>query len=308
MFGANDDDLRKSFGVLTRVLDGEGLETNSGVHGHRGYKGDYVFMLLGGTPPIAPRVFKVMGNFGSRLFFLELHTPEVQEDDLIGQNRGADRKQRETACQAITEGFLRTLWAANPDGVTWNKAGDSEDCLRVIARCAILLAALRAPINVWPIGEDGTLTHSIPIVEKPNRINCLFYNLARANALVSGRRQITADDLWPVLELTFDSAPATRAKVFRGLIEAGGMLATSEVEKLLRCSPPTARKEMEALAVLGVVEKTASPDKAGSPEAQIVLDERFEWFKSDECKALLNTQRVENSSLVATSNVTTSQV
>jgi hypothetical protein len=294
MFGANDDDLRKSFGVFTRVLDGEGLETDSGVHGQRGYKGDYVFMMLGGTPPIAPRVFKVMGNFGSRLFFLALHMPDESEDSLIDQNRGQDRKQRESDCQAITDGFLRTLWADNPNGVIWNKADDPEECLRVIARCARLLAALRAPINVWPIGDDGEkLTHSIPIIEKPNRINCLLYNLARAHALIYGRRQLANEDLWPVLDLTYDSAPPTRAKVFRKLIEAGGTLTTSDVEKLLCCSPPTARKEMEALLVLGIVEKTECPGATGRQETHITLDSRFEWFTSDECKALLNTHRVE---------------
>lgn len=124
IFGAKDDDLMKSLGILTRVLDGEGLETDSGVHGKRGYKGDYVFMLLAGTPPIAPRVFKVMGNFGSRLFFLTLHTPTETDDELIAQNLGTDRKQRENICKAATEGFLRTLWASNPAGVTWEKAGD----------------------------------------------------------------------------------------------------------------------------------------------------------------------------------------
>ena len=72
IFGAKDDDLIKSFGILTRALDGEGLETDSGTHGKRGYKGDYLFMFLGGTTPIPPRVFKVMGNIGSRLFFLSL--------------------------------------------------------------------------------------------------------------------------------------------------------------------------------------------------------------------------------------------
>ena len=288
MFGAKEDDLIKSFGVLTRVLDGEGLQTDSGVHGRRGYTGDYLFMLLGGTPPIAPRVFKIMGNFGSRLFFLALHTPEEQEDDLIAQNMGEDRKSREIACQKITGGFLRTLWADNQSGVEWNKTGDPEFCLRVVARCARLLAHLRGAINVWPVGEDGKLTHSIPTIEKPNRINCLFYNLARGHALACGRRQLTTEDLWPVLDLTFDSAPGTRAKLFRGLIEAGGSLTTSDMERLLRCSPPTARKEMEALAVLGVVHKSEfAYDPKGQRENEISLDSRFEWFGSGECKALL---------------------
>ena len=290
IFGAKDDDLIKSFGILTRVLDGEGLETDSGVHGKRGYKGDYPFMLLAGTPPIPPRVFKIMGNFGSRLFFLALHTPEENDDDLIAQNRGADRKSKEVACKKATENFLCTLWAENPSGIAWNKAADPDDCLRVIARCARLLAALRGAINVWHTDEGGErLSHNVPVIEKPLRINCLLYNLARGHALVCARRQLTAEDLWPVLDVTFDSAPTIRAKLFRKLIEAGGTLNTSDAVKLLRCSEPTARKEMEALAVLGVAEKTTdSKDEPGRPPAQITLKSRFAWFASADCKALMS--------------------
>src|SRR6516162_5474737 len=182
IFGAKEDDLIKSLGILTRVLDGEGLETDSGVHGRRGYKGDYLFMLLAGTLPIPPRVFKIMGNFGSRLFFLCLHTPDENDDELIAQNKGTDRKLKERESRRATENFLRTLWATNPTGIIWNKADDPDDCLLVIARCARLLARLRGAINVWlSEGEGGEkLSHTVPAIEKPRRINCLFYNLARS--------------------------------------------------------------------------------------------------------------------------------
>ena len=291
IFGAKEDDLIKSLGILTRVLDGEGLETDSGVHGKRGYKGDYIFMLLAGTPPIPPRVFKIMGNFGSRLFFLALHTPEESDDDLVAQNKSVDRKSRESACRTATGEFLRTLWSDNPSGIAWNKANDRDDCLRVIARCARLLAALRGAINVWSTVEGGEkLSHNVPVIEKAHRINCLLYNLARGHALICGRRQLTNEDLWPVLEVTFDSAPTIRAKVFRRLIEADGTLNTSDVVGLLRCSAPTARKEMEALSVLGIADKTAEgKDEAGAPETKINLTSRFAWFASAECKALMSS-------------------
>ncbi|CEF49135.1 unnamed protein product [uncultured bacterium] len=290
IFGAKDDDLIKSLGILTRVLDGEGLETDSGVHGRRGYKGDYLFMLLAGTPPIPPRVFKIMGNFGSRLFFLRLHTPDEDDAELIAQNKGTAWKLKECECRRATENFLRTLWATNPEGVTWNKAGDSDDCLLVIARCARLLARLRGAINVWHSdGEGGEkLSHTVPVIEKPNRINCLLYNLARAHALICGRRQLTTEDLWPVLDVTLDSGPTNRAKVVRGLIEAGGTLCTSDVVKLLGHSSPTALKEMEALSLLGIVNKTAEDqNEPGRPETQITLASRFAWFGSEDCKVLM---------------------
>jgi hypothetical protein len=207
---------------------------------------------------------------------------------LIAQNRRANRKLKEATCDKTTDNFLRTLWTDNPEGVLWNKAGDPEDWLRVIARCAGLLAALRAPINAWH-SDDGSerLSQAVPVIEKPERIDCLLYNLARAHALVCGRRQLTADDLAPVLDVTFDSAPTLRARVFRGLVEAGGRLTTSDVVKLLRCSSPAARKEMEALAVPGVADKTSEDSVGrGRPEMETALASCSGWLLSEESQAL----------------------
>jgi predicted transcriptional regulator len=286
IFGVKEDELLKTMGILTRALDGEGLETDSGVHGKRGYTGDWLFMLLAGTTPIPPRVFKVMGTLGSRLFFLALHPNTKSHDELIAQNRGTARREKERACREATDLFLRTLWTANPGGVEWNKVGDPDDCLRVIARCAELLAALRGAIQVWPSEHDSSMNHNVPVIEQPDRINCLLYNLARGHALLCGRTQLATADLAPVLEVTFDSAPTIRSKVFRGLLEQGGTLKTSQVEKLLRCSKPTALREMEALAVLGVADKTEADPEYGRPEHELRLAEKFEWFATAERKAL----------------------
>jgi hypothetical protein len=59
-----------------------------------------------------------------------------------------------------------------------------------------------------------------------------------------------------------------------------------QVEKLLRCSKPTALKEMEALTVLGVADKTEGDAEYGRPEHELRLAEKFQWFATDECKGL----------------------
>jgi len=69
IFGEREEDLRKSLSILTRVFDGEGLQTDSGIHGRRGYSGDYLFMFLAASTPISLKTWKAMSNFGSRLFF-----------------------------------------------------------------------------------------------------------------------------------------------------------------------------------------------------------------------------------------------
>ena len=74
LFGLRNEDLLENFSILTRVLDGQGLTTDSGVHGHRGHTGDFLFAWIGCTTPIEHRVWKTMGKLGSRFLFLEMPT------------------------------------------------------------------------------------------------------------------------------------------------------------------------------------------------------------------------------------------
>ena len=60
LFTGKDDDVREQFGMITRLLDGEGLETNSGVHGKRGYYGKYMFTWLGAAVDIPYSVYKFL--------------------------------------------------------------------------------------------------------------------------------------------------------------------------------------------------------------------------------------------------------
>jgi hypothetical protein len=282
IFGSKEEELKKTLAVLTRTLDGKGLQTDSGVHGQRGYVGDYLFMMLCGTTPPPPKVFKTMATLGGRMFFLGLHPEKKSRKDLIAQNRGRHWKAKEKVCREATANFLRTLWSENPNGIDWDAERDPENCMDVIARCAELLASLRGTIETWESDYDGSVTHAAPIKEHPDRINCLFYNLARGHAVICGRRQISNDDLWPVIGLTFDSASPIRSRVFRHLLEKGGTLKTSDVEKLLDCSPPTARKEMDALSALGVTDKFEI-----SGMTTIALTENFSWFLCEECSSLM---------------------
>ena len=104
--------------------------------------------------------------------------------------------------------------------------------------------------------------------------------------MLCGGTQLAKADLALVLEVTFDSAPTIRSKVFRTLLEQNGTVKTGQVEKLLRCSKPTALKEMEALAILGIADKTEGDAEYGRPEHELRLAEKFQWFTTDESKGL----------------------
>lgn len=289
IFSKRDDDLNECLGLLTRVLDGEGLNTDSGIHGQRQYVGEYLFMILAGSTPIPPRVWKMMGNLGSRLFFLNMGVKEKSEEELAEQLTTLAYKEKEKACRIATKGFLYTLWNKYPDGVDWNKSADKQEDKIIIARCAQLLAKLRGVINIWKDkSEDGEVyNYTQPVIEKPDRINQLFYNLCRGHALVCGRTQINQEDLRLIVELAVDSAPTIRAKLFRKLLENEGTITTSEVMSALNCSRPTALKEMEALKILGLGYLTdESYGNVGEPEKNLHLIKGFKWFLSDECKKI----------------------
>lgn len=307
IFGEREEDLLKNLGVLTRVLDGEGLELDSGLHGKRGYKGDYCFMLLAGSTPLPPRVWKMSGNLGSRLFFCQIRSPEKGEAELANQLTDTSWLEKQSRCQEATKTYVEELFAEFPDGLDWQKSKDPKELLKVISRCAKLLARLRGTINVWQertTGDDKeTYSYTEPVVEKPDRINQLLYNFARSHALAQGRTQIEEADLSVVIDVTLDSAPRTRTNLFRLLITNGGELLTNQVMATLSCSHTTAHREMEALKILGLVEIDEGHGITGQ-EKNMALRPEFEWFLSEECKRLLNTVSKTRAAATKFDNVT----
>lgn len=285
LFGQRDDDLLKNMGILTRVLDGEGLELGAGVHGLRGYSGDFSFMLLAASTPISPKVFKLMGNLGSRLFFLNLRSEKKEEGELATQLISTSWKEKQAMCKKATHDFLKILLSKYPDGVEWTKEGDPKDCLLIISRCANLLSKLRGSINVWR--EDyGTDAYSYqePIIEMPDRISQILYNLARGHALICGRTNINHDDLGIILNVTFDSAPLSRSRLFRILIENKGEISTDNLMEKINCSRPNALREMETLKILGLVNlATGENYTVGRPVKIMILKPELSWFIEEEC-------------------------
>src|SRR5262249_4439443 len=59
-FRGKRDEIENRWAILARVLDGRGLVTDSGVHGRRGYEGDYPFVWLGATTYLPDAAFEAM--------------------------------------------------------------------------------------------------------------------------------------------------------------------------------------------------------------------------------------------------------
>lgn len=90
-FAAKDDDLIQIIGIVTRILDGNGYESDSGAQGHRGYSGKMMFTWIGAAVDIPHKVHKYLGNVGPKLYFLR--PPVIQnktEDDYLNQIKNDD--------------------------------------------------------------------------------------------------------------------------------------------------------------------------------------------------------------------------
>jgi len=297
IFSKSEDGLNESLGLLTRVLDGQGLNTDSGTHGQRHLSGDYLFMMLAASTPIRSRVWKVMGSIGSRLFFLNMHSIEKSEAELVAQITSTSTSSKENVCREMTKGFVESLWFHNPQGITWNMNGDKDEYKKIIGRCAKLLSRLRGVTNAWEkkVDDVQVIEFDPPIIENPDRINQLLYNLCRGHAVVCGRTQLTTDDLRPAIEVTFDSAHILRVKLLRGLLDHDGVMKTHEVQSCLDCSKPTALKQMEILRILRIAKiEVIDDDLVGGQEHEIRLSDDLVWFLSNECREIRGLAQVIN--------------
>jgi len=91
MFSRNENDLKQNFGTLLRILDGEGLTRHGGIHGTRGYSGEYKFIFLAATVSVPENAWDLMRDSGTRILFLEM--PEAssiaeQTEKLLRQLNG----------------------------------------------------------------------------------------------------------------------------------------------------------------------------------------------------------------------------
>lgn len=280
IFGMRDDDLLKTMGILTRVFDGEGLETESGVYGRRGYQGDYLFMFLAASTEIRPKVWRVMGNFGSRLFFLNLNVPDKSHEDLAQQIRSkSSAKEKEVICRVVTKKFLEKYFPGVRK-VAWNKLEDDKVLVGEIGRLAQLVAHLRGIINVWKDSE-GLYESTSAQIEKPDRINQAFYNLARGHALACGRTKINEEDISVVTAVALSSAQMERVRFFKLLIDHGGSLDTDTILNRLKISRTHALKIMKAFEQLEIVEVNEALH-VGNKQIPFTaeLSKKFSWFIS----------------------------
>lgn len=292
-FAAKDEELIQVLGIMTRILDGHGYESDTGAHGHRGYNERMMFVWLGAAVDIPRKVHKHLATLGPKLYFLRLSAFNKSEDDYfkqLGDDFEAKIKEIHTALFEYLKYFEscpRAVIENEVPKILWDDTKDEESAVRQIIKLGQLLAHLRGVVSTWETqGTQGSdYSYCMPTIEEPGRAITQLRNLARGHALIKGRNSITSDDIPIVIKVVLSTASIERATIFDILISHKGTLTTSVITRSLNVTAHTAHRTMTELSALGLVDSTALTNTPNS-EKKITLKADFSWFLSEEFQKL----------------------
>ena len=214
-FGQRQEDLTSNIAALTEVFDGRGYERTSGVHGHRGYWGDFRFCMLGATTPLEHRVWRVLGKLGSRWVFYRMPKEHITAQTLA-QEMTASYRDKIERCRAVVVQFIHELWKERGGfaGFEWDLSVEDNNLLTTIGAVAIKVCAWRGlQLRQDDVGYNPALQ------EVPRRLAQTLYALARGHALLYGRTKLEYIDVEFVSRIAYSSMPEDRARIFQYLLE-----------------------------------------------------------------------------------------
>jgi predicted transcriptional regulator len=322
LFTGKEEDIKEQFGIITKVLDGKGYKSESGVHGQRGYHGEYMFSWIGAAVDIPHNIYKFLSTIGFKIYFLRLPRTEVTTDDLADQlltEKPFGEKMNEIE-KSLLEYLIwfelcpLSIGLQNLVKIEWDKSKENRNLIKIIAELAILLSHLRGNVVTYKSSniEDfipssssdennnnnnnssSTTTnyhvtefiHGIPTIEDPSRAVQQLYNLARGHALSYGRNFITMDDISLVLKVVLSTGSIERVLILDLLIAHQGELTTSQITTAMRISNSTAKRTMTEFKGLELVTMERTNENASNSEYKITLNPKFKWFLTEDFSKL----------------------
>lgn len=248
LFSDDEKALKKSFGTLTSVLDGNGYVTNSGTQGKRSYDGEFLFNWIGATTPIKPRVHELMSQLGNRILFYEIPSREVSLEELMATGDDVETKgkvMRHRVNDLIEAHFERfAVNSVDPDSVAI-----SEPLLRSLATSARLIVSGRVAITrIKRSNEDDEL--EVGDKEGPHRVFHLLRMLCKGLALIARRKYVTDADVSIIRHVAMSSLPPKRRSLLRAMQD--GEITSTEFAALENITKPTALQRMKELAATGL--------------------------------------------------------
>lgn len=162
-----------------------------------------------------------------------------------------------------------------------------EAIIELIGRIARFVCVARATITgrmKRDFYRGDEFIFNQPMIEEPDRLATILFNLARGHALIHGRNCLTWEDLSPVIEIALSSMPDDRRQVIQHMVSSkGGFTDAKKLEEALGVSRPTALDIMRLLDAIGLV---SFAEGSGSKLSYTTLKDEFHWILTEEFRAL----------------------
>lgn len=256
IFSGKQDELKSKFAMLTTVLDGEGLVTNSGTQGTRGYQEKINFVWLGATTPPSSQVFNLMAQLGTRLFFFSTDSPLPNAFSYSEVIRGKKSNQvGKESCQLAIAEFLECLFSIHQlrslslEQITI-PIGTADDMGFLVEA----LSRLRGCISVGEGQSSDEDRYTTPTIEHGWRAAQVLRALACGSAIIRGHIEVDDVDCAFIRHVVLSSMPEYRRKIFEAILQLGGTnLTAQDVADWAKTAKKTALHRLKELLILGVV-------------------------------------------------------
>jgi predicted transcriptional regulator len=317
LFNLKEEDLRVALAKITRIADGHGFASDSGVYGHRAY-GDTMFTWLAAVVDISNHAYRVMAHLGPKLYFMRLPYNEISPEDLL--NNLKDPEKFNKKYKAIEEALLDylkwfeigpTLMMRIPTSrhlreIQWDSSKDDPKALEYIVNLSILLGYLRCEGIGHTRESTIILSGSDPdsdeneqgyayiagSMEDVTRASEVLRNIARGHALITGFNYMREEDISIVAKVVLSTARVERVKALIALINNDGWITKKELSVRIGFSLSKAYRLMIELKAIGLVdiEETNDVEFTGNYNPAKIkimrLKKIFAWFLTDKFKEL----------------------
>jgi hypothetical protein len=219
-----------------------------------------------------------MAQLGNRIYFYEIISVELKEEDLLAYAKQNDGDSHLRECQALVNDFINGHFQRYPvKNVDPGSLELPEDVALAIVRYAQLISVGRSEVFLSDFNESRAATP-----EGPHRIILSLKMFAMGSALADERAHVTAENELPMIRhIAFSTLPENRRKLLKALLLSGGRITSTDVATALRISRPTALDWMKELGATGLVEYEPG-DSQNSKPAAIELAEKWQWLLKPE--------------------------
>ncbi|VVB86214.1 Uncharacterised protein [uncultured archaeon] len=257
------DEVSEIFADLRELTDGHiGKDFGSGVKKH--YTGIHTSILFGCTNAIE-KYNSMFSLLGQRILFFRPRSDKKKAMYQAMKNAGKESAFRDELHKKTMQ-FIYHILNTKKDRLT-NLSHIPEVYGEMIGELVYFLAIVRTHIDRDFKGEMATL----PEPEYPTRLAKTMCKLVDAHAVIHDREPIV-DDLRIAYRLVLDNIPTDRLRILNTLLD-GNERTTSEVQEAARVSNAFARRILEDLKALEVIEYFSGGK--GKPDIWQFTDEKY---------------------------------